>query len=125
MGNPYYQSLANHQQTPMCIRPKSDLLPLSFTQERTLEVSQERTPVAMRRNSDPVGYTAHLGPPELDHPRLTHALDDFDLVANQSSLRSVSPQFRFGGQRSDLFDMGEILSRSDESSLKVTESEKG
>jgi len=49
-------------------------------------------------------------------------------VANQSSLRSVSPQFRFGGQRSDFdgnrFDMGQIFSCSDESLLKVTESEK-
>lgn len=128
LENQYYPSLAHQQQTPMCIRPKSDLLPLSSTQERTLAVSQERTPITIRRNSDPVGYSAHLGPPQLDHPKLTHALDDFDIVANQSSLRSVSPHFRFGGQRSDFdvnrFDKGEIFSHSDESLLKVTESEK-
>jgi len=128
MHNQYYQSFAHQQQTPTCIRPKSDLLPLSSTQERTLAVSQERTPVALRRNSDPVGYSGYLGPPQLDHPRMTHSLDDFELVANQSSLRSVSPQSGFGGQRSDFdgtgFDMGDIFSPSDESLLKVTESEK-
>jgi len=128
LENQYYQSFAHQQQTPRCIRPKSDLLPLSSTQERNLAVSQQRTPVTMRRNSDPVGYSANLGPPQYDHPRLTHALDDLDLLANPSSFRSVFPQFRFEGQRSDFdgnsFDMGDIYSRSDESMLRVTELEK-
>jgi len=128
MDNQYYQSFAHQQQTPRCIRPNSDLLPLSSTQERTRAASQERAPVALRRNSDPVGYTDYMRPQQLDHPRLTHSLDDFELGANQSSLRSISPQSGFGRQSSDFdgsgFDMRDLFSPTDESLLKVTESEK-
>jgi len=127
LDNQYYQSFVHQQQTPRCIRVKSDLLPLSSTQERSLGMSQERLPATLRRNSDPVGYSGYLGPSQLGHPRMRHSLDDFELVANQSSLHSVSPQSGYGGQRSDFdgngIDMGDVFSPSDESLLKVTESE--
>jgi len=123
--NQYYQSFEHQQQTPRCIRPKSDLLPLSTAQERT--IAQERTPMPLRRNSDIIGYSAPLGP-SLEPPHLPQSMDDFELVLNQSSVRSMSPQFRSGGLRSDQegsgFSMADVFSRSDESSMKVTESEK-
>jgi len=121
LENQYYKSFEQQDQIPRCIRPKS--APLT-SPHGTLSIMQQRNPMAMRWNSEPVtgGYNGNIPP----YSRM-NSLDDFNLVHSRSSFSSLSPQFGFGGQRSSDgsgFDMADIPYRSDESLMKVTESER-
>jgi len=119
--NQYFE-LDQQQQTPRCIRSKSDILPFSSVQERTPSISQTRMPKAVRSNSYPAEYLAA----PLEHFRMGHSLDDFDLGRNHSPLRSQLLQFGFQGQITpDGSEFGMVdFNYSDESLMKVMESEK-
>lgn len=114
----YYQSFGHQPHSPECIRPKS--VPLSSEHKRT--IVQER-PIALRMNSDPI-CSASSG----EHPEVSQSMDDFRSIHNQSSLSSIAPNIGSMGLRSDQdgsgFSMPEVFSRSDESSMKLTESDK-
>lgn len=118
-----YPSFGQQQQVPRCIRSKS--VPISSEQARA--ISQER-PMPLRRNSDPVGCSASFGS-SLDHSQVSQSMNDFGWMFNQSCLSGFEPPVGSAGLglRSDQdgsgFSMADVFSRSDESSMKVTESE--
>jgi len=120
--NQCYQSFGQQQQ-PRCIRSKS--VPILSKQVRA--IAQER-PMPLRRNSEPVGYSASFGSSQ-EHSQFPQSLDDYEWMLNQSSLNTIAPQVGSVGlsMRSDQdgsgFSMAEGFSRSDESSMRVTESE--
>jgi len=116
-----YQSLEQQQQTPRCLRPNS----MPVLSNDGITINPER-PMPLRTNSDPNGYSGYLNP--LYRPRMSQTMDDFQLVPNLSSWSSVTPRTGNVGQRSDQdssgFSMADVLSRSNESLMKMTESEK-
>jgi len=119
-----YQSFGQQQQVPRCIRPKS--VPLSFEQERA--IAQER-PMPLRMNSDPAGYSTSFG--SLEDSRVSQSMDDFQLIRNQTYLSAIAPHVGSVGlslksdQDGSGFSMADVFNRSDESTMKVTESENG
>jgi len=119
----FYQSFGHQEHVPRCIRPKS--VPLSLEQERT--AAQER-PLPLRMNSDPAGYSTSFGS-SLEHSRMSQSINDFELIRNQSYLSAIAPHVRSVGlslksdQDGSGFSMADVFSRSDESTMKVTDSE--
>jgi len=116
----YSSSIGLELETPSGIRKKS--VPLLSHQEKIIGHGR---PIPLRSTSDPIGYSASFGL-SLEHSRLSKSMDDFQLI-NQSSLGSITTNLRSMGLRSDEdsgISMLDLYSRSDESSMKVTESEK-
>jgi len=116
-----YQSLENQQQTPQCLRPNS--MPLLLDHDRT---SDPERPFPLRTNSVPDRYSGYFK--SLERTQMGQSMDDFDLVPNHSSWSSVTPRTGFVGLRSDQessgFSMTDVFSRSNESLMRMTESEK-
>jgi len=82
----------------------------------------------LRINSDPVGFSAPVGS-SLQHQQVSQPILDYEMICKQSSLSALSPNVGSVGTslRSDHdgsgFSMPDVFSRSDESNMKVTESE--
>jgi len=118
-----YQPSGQEQQVPRCIRSKS--VPIQSEQVRA--AAHER-PMILRRNSEPVGYSASFVS-SLEHSQVPQSLDDYELMLNQSCLNTIAPHVGSVGlsMRSDQdgsgFSIADGFSRSDGSSMKVTESE--
>jgi len=116
-----YQSLEHQPQTPRCLRRNS----MPVVSNHGITIEHER-PMTLRTNSDPNGYSGYLNP--LYRPRMSQSMDDFQLVPNLSSWSPVTPRIGNIGLRSDQdssgFSMADIFSRSNESMMKMTESEK-
>jgi len=114
-----YQSFGQHQQFPGCIRPKS--VPLSSEQKKA--TAQDR-PMPLRWSSDPAEFSAFLGSSQ-ELSQVPQSIGDYEMIRN----KSCSPNVGSVGlsQRSDYdgsgFSMPDVFSRSDESTMKVTESE--
>jgi len=115
----YWQSFGQDQQFPGCIRPKS--VPLSSEQKSA--IAQDR-PMPLRRTSDPAGFSTFFGS-SLEHSQVPQSIVDYEMIRNQS----CSPNVGSAGLslRSDHdgsgFSMPDVFSRSDESIMKVTQSE--
>jgi len=118
-----YQSFGQQQQVPRCIRSKS----VPILSEPVRAIAQER-PIPLRRNSEPGGYSASFGS-SLEHSQVPPSLDDYKWMLNQSCSNTIAPHVGSMGlsMRSDQdgsgFSMADGFGRSDESSMKVTESE--
>jgi len=118
-----YQSFGQQQQFPGCIRSKS--VPLSSEQKRA--IAQDR-PMTLRINSDPEAFSTSYGS-SLEDPQVPQSILGYEMIRNQSCFSAVSPYVGSVGRslRSDHdgsgFSMQDVISRSDESTMKVTESE--
>jgi len=119
--NRYSSPIGHELEIPSGIRKKS--VPLLSQKDKTIA---HRRPMPIRSTSDPIGYSASFGL-SLEHSKPSKSMDDFQLI-NHSSLSSITPNLGSMGLRSDEdrsgISMLDLYSRSDESSMKVTESEK-